>query len=192
MKLIAVSVVALVVITQTGCVPTNPAEDLTSVPAEGIPLSVLVEAPERVPSVRVGDAVLAVAQYEWFADGGWDTHLVVDPRTVPITNVEAVHDQLIFEIDTAVAPQLAVVSFYPNEDSDGLPDASTGSDVDCHEEVDCRVRVDGDRTRVTVKSPQSGVVVLRLAYAKTDPASTPGHPEILSLTASWATRVGSS
>ena len=167
----------------TGCSatpPVNPAEDQVR------PLRRAQMPPVRVPQVTANGAVVTVAQYSW--GSGTDRRVSSpSPPAVPITDVPANGETIVFALATAVRPSLMSISAFSQLEPDGTPSLSHETPFDCEKPEVCDISEDGNSVSIRVTVPETQMVTLRTAFDVPSKNSGTGLDE--PFTASWVVRL---
>lgn len=124
----------------------------------------LNEAPESIPTLTVGGQTIAASQYEWRVSGTWLRKQVTNPADLHVPSVETVDRKLLLELSPATRPFQLIVGLYFDVDTDGLPDESTASQVDCLKSAVCSLTSSATAITVAVKVDDAQFVVVRVAY----------------------------
>lgn len=113
------------------------------------PLRSVQMPPVRVPQVTANGAVVTATQYSW--GSGTDRRVSSpSPSAVPITDVPANGETIVFALATAVRPSLMSISAFSQLEPDGTPSLSHETPFDCEKPEVCDVSEGGNSVTICV------------------------------------------
>lgn len=179
----AIGVVSMILIALTGCAhATN--QRLASESDGGY--TQYQQPPPNPPAVSANGETLAIAQFQWWADGDLHEQLVTDPSLVPIPSIQINRDSIDFVISSGVRPYQLVLTLFDQLGADGRPTTDTGEQIDCLKSVRCLLEFSARETKLRINGiPSDRVAMLHVAYLDLSSSESPELSSPQTSSASW-------